>query len=123
MFNFLISNIVSNYPYYKRFIKWIVLTILLILTHSFSYFYGKWNTEDYYENKYNQELISKLKEQELKNIEQLNKIKDNINTEEKIRVIYKDRIKTVKEIIKADNFKCEMTDEQIKNLNSFKKPS
>lgn len=119
----IVTNVFTNYDKYRKYIWSFIFIVLLCLSYAFAYHCGKVSAKNKYEQEYQKELVEKLKQKDEKNKEDIRKIQDGIGKEESIKVVYRDRIKTVKEIVKADNFKCEMTDEQIKILNSYKKDS
>lgn len=99
----------------------IFIALLIISKISYSYIYAKGYEKGYkdFEDKYTTKLLLD-KDEEVRHLkEYYDKIIAQANANQKVEIIYKDRIKTVKEIVKSDNMKCEMTAEQISKLNEF----
>lgn len=99
----------------------IFIALLVISKISYSYIYDKGYNKGYkdFEDKYTTKLLAD-KDEEVRHLkESYDKLITQANANQKVEIIYKDRIKTVKEIVKSDNMKCEMTIEQIAKLNEF----
>lgn len=118
MFN--LFNQFKNY-----FIIGFTLFILFCIVFSYKYTFdkgyknGKNDAEITLNNEYQKALENKLKNQEETLQKNFNILLDAEKQKEKVKTVYVDRVKTVKEIVKADNFKCEMTDEQKEQLNTL----
>lgn len=105
----------------------LILTVLLLsfVVYSYKYTYDAGYSAGFnvatkeLDKAYQKALENKLKQQQEILQKNFNILLDAEKKKEKVNTVYVDRIKTVKEIVKADNFKCEMTDEQVNKLNEL----
>lgn len=116
----------SYFNMYKTAILSIIVVLLLgFVVYSYKYTYDKGYTSGFnvatkeLDQAYQKALENKLKNQEETLQKNFNILLDAEKQKEKVKTVYVDRVKTVKEIVKADNFKCEMTDEQKEQLNTL----
>lgn len=116
----------SYFNMYKTAILSIMVVLLLgFVVYSYKYTYDKGYNSGFnvatkeLDQAYQKALENKLKTQEETLQKNFNILLDAEKQKKKVNTVYVDRIKTVKEIVKADNFKCEMTDEQKEQLNKL----
>ena len=111
---------------YKTAILSIMVVLLLgFVVYSYKYTYDKGYNSGFnvatkeLDQAYQKSLENKLKQQEETLQKNFNVLLDAEKQKKKVETVFIDRIKTVKEIVKADNFKCETTDEQKEQLNKL----
>lgn len=104
------------------------ISFILILTISTSVAYTRGHrtgyqiAQDEYKKIYNEALTKSLDEQKNKLKEEFDLIKENWFKEKEIKVIYKDRVVEVEKLIKDENLKsCLINDEQVKKINELTK--
>ena len=118
MFN--LFNQFKNY-----FIIGFTLFILFCIVFSYKYTFdkgyknGKNDAEITLNNEYQKALENKLKEQKELLEKNFNVLMESEKQKQNIKTVFVDRENKVKEIIKEDNFKAELTEEQIKKLNEL----
>lgn len=118
MFN--LFNQFKNY-----FIICFTLFVLFCIVFSYKYTFdkgyksGKNDAEITLNNEYQKALENKLKEQKELLEKNFNVLMESEKQKSKVKTIFVDREKKIKEIIKEENFKAEMTEEQIKKLNDL----
>ena len=115
--------------YFNQY-KTAILSIMVVLLLGFVVYSYKYNYDKGYNSGFNvatkeldqayqKSLENKLKQQEETLQKNFNVLLDAEKQKKKVETVFVDRIKTVKEIVKADNFKYEMTDEQKEQLNKL----
>lgn len=119
----MVTNIFNQYKIYA-FIGIALITILSIVfclkyTYEKGYLSGKNETEIQLNKDYQVALENKLKEQKDILEKNFNVLLEAEQQKQKTKTVFIEREKQIKEITKADNFKVEMTEEQIKKLNEL----
>lgn len=120
-------DLIKNYfnTYKTAILLILALSLLGFVVYSYKYTYDKGYTSGFnvatkeLDEEYQKALENKLKKQEETLQENFNILIESERQQKKVEKIYIDRIKTVKEIVKADNFQCEMTEEQKEMLNKL----
>lgn len=122
----MINLITSYFNQFKiYFIIGFTLLILFCIVFSYKFTYdkgfnsGKNETEITLNKEYQKALENKLKEQKEILEKNFNVLMESEKQKSKVKTIFVDREKKIKEIIKEENFKAEMTEEQIKKLNDL----
>lgn len=103
----------------------LVLSLLGFVVYSYKYTYDKGYSSGFnvatkeLDQAYQKALERKLKLQEETLQKNFNVLLEAEKKKEKVKKVFIDREKEVKEITKAENFKVEMTEEQINKLNEL----
>lgn len=115
--------------YKNVFLGVLIVVFVCIILFSFRFVYLKGyhsgfdTAQEEIDKAYQISLEKKLEEQRNTLQNNFDVLLQREKDSKKIEVVYKDRIVKVKDIIKADNMKCEMNDEQIIQLNSLTRNS
>lgn len=92
-----------------------ILIILILLAYS----KGRADGYNKYNAMYQEKLQKEISDENNKIKKEYDQIIEKMKKNTKVEVIYKDRVKVVKEIVNAENMQCKMTKEQIEKLNEF----
>lgn len=98
-----------------------IIALISIIGGLFRCSYTKGYDSGYstYDAMYKEKLAKELEEENKKIRDKYQAIIDQIKQDKKIEVVYKDRVKIVKEIVKEENMQCKMTTDQVAKLNEF----
>lgn len=109
--------------YLAKFKVFVILAVILLIVIFVSLIYNKGyksgfnDAQKELDKKYQAALENKIKKQQESLQASFDVILQNEKNKSKVETVYVDRIKTVKEVSKSDNFKCELTKEQVDILN------